>query len=261
MSLNLPFFSRPDGQSAPLAFAHRGFSPDGLENSAAAFKAALELGFTHLETDARTTADGVVLLFHDDTLDRVTDAHGPISSLRAADIAKARIGGREAIPLLAEVLTEFPEARLNVDVKDWHTVKALAGVIDQLDAHDRVLIASFSDRRRRAVLRLLGRRTASSAGIVCNAAFTLLGPLLPGRWLRKILHDVDALQVPVRYGPLTVVTPGFLRRAHRLGLQVHVWTVNDSAEMARLLDMGVDGLVTDRADRLKSVLLGRGQWW
>ncbi|GAP59585.1 glycerophosphodiester phosphodiesterase 1 [Arthrobacter sp. Hiyo1] len=89
MSPNLPFFSRPDGQPAPLAFAHRGFSPDGLENSAAAFRAALELGFTHLETDARATADGVVLLFHDDTLDRVTDAHGSISSLSAAEIAKA----------------------------------------------------------------------------------------------------------------------------------------------------------------------------
>lgn len=261
MSLNLPFFSRPDGQNAPLAFAHRGFSPDGLENSAAAFSAALGLGFTHLETDARTTADGVVLLFHDETLDRVTDSHGQISSLSAAEVAKARIGGREAIPLLADILAAFPETRLNVDVKDWHTVKALAGVIERLDAHDRVLIASFSDRRRRAVLRLLRRRTASSAGIVCNAAFTLLGPLVPEGWLRKILHDVDALQVPVRYGPLTVVTSGFLRRAHRLGLQVHVWTVNDPAEMARLLDMGVDGIVTDRADRLKSVLQDRGGWW
>jgi glycerophosphoryl diester phosphodiesterase len=261
VSLHLPFFSRPDGQTAPLAFAHRGFSPDGLENSAAAFSAALELGFTHLETDARTTADGVVLLFHDETLDRVTGNHGPISSLSAAEIAKARIGGRESIPVLADVLADFPEARLNIDVKDWHTVKAVAGVIERLDAHDRVLIASFSDRRRRAVLRLLRRRTASSAGIVCNAAVTLLGPLLPEHWLRRILHDVDALQVPVRYGPVMVVTPGFVRRAHRLGLQVHVWTVNDSAEMARLLDMGVDGIVTDRADRLKSVLQARGQWW
>ncbi|MDQ0029755.1 glycerophosphodiester phosphodiesterase family protein [Arthrobacter bambusae] len=261
MSSHLPFFRRPDGRSAPLAFAHRGFSLDGLENSAAAFRAALELGYTHLETDARTSADGVVLLFHDDTLDRVTDAHGPVSKVGAAEIAKARIGGREAIPHLADLLTEFPGARLNIDVKDWHTVKALAAVIDQLDAHDRVLIASFSDRRRRAVLRLLGRRTASSAGIACIAAFTLLGPLLPDGWLRRIVHDVDALQVPARYGPLRVVTPGFLRRAHRLGLQVHVWTVNDSAEMAMLLDMGVDGLVTDRADRLKSVLQARGQWW
>ncbi|GAA4051132.1 glycerophosphodiester phosphodiesterase [Arthrobacter methylotrophus] len=261
MSPNLPFFSRPDGQTAPLAFAHRGFSPEGLENSASAFTAALELGFTHVETDARTTADGVVLLFHDETLDRVTDSQGQISKLAAAEVAKAHIGGREGIALLAGTLADFPLARLNIDVKDWHTVKALAEVIERLDAHDRVLIASFSDRRRRAVLRLLRRRTASSAGIVCNAAFALLGPLLPARWLRKILHDVDALQVPVRYGPLTVVTPGFVRRAHRLGLQVHVWTVNEAAEMARLLDMGVDGLVTDRADRLKSVLQGRGQWW
>lgn len=261
VSQNLPFFTRSDGRTGPLAFAHRGFSPDGLENSAAAFKAALDLGFTHLETDARTTADGTVLLFHDETLDRVTDGHGTISDLAADDIAKTRIKGMESIPLLADVLAEFPQARLNIDVKDWHTVEPLAGVVEKLQAHDRVLIASFSDRRRRAVLRLLSRRTASSAGILFNALFVLLGPLLPDPWLLKIMHDVDALQVPARYGSLPVVTPRFVRRAHRLGLQIHVWTINDPAEMDRLLDLGVDGLVTDRADRLKTVLQDRNQWW
>lgn len=265
MSQILPYFLRPDGASRPLALAHRGFSPDGLENSAAAFRAAVDLGITHLETDARATADGTVLLFHDDTLDRVTDSRGRISELGAEEVSRARIGGREPIPLLEDILREFPAARLNIDVKDRHTVAPLAAVIERCAAHDRVLITSFSDGRRRAVLRRLdpgnqGRRTASSAGILCTAAFTLLGPLLPVRWLAKILHDVDALQVPVRYGPLRLLTPGFLRRARRLGLQVHVWTINDPAEMKRLLELGVDGIVTDRADLLKKVLQKRGQW-
>ena len=205
-----------------------------------------------------------MLLFHDETLDRVTDSRGRISGLSADEVSRARIGGREAIPLLEDTLREFPDARLNIDVKDRHTTAPLAAVIERCAAHDRVLITSFSDRRRRAVLKRLSRRTASSAGIVCTAVFALAGPLLPERWLAWILRDVDALQVPVRYGPLELVTPRFLARARRLGLQVHVWTVNDPAEMERLLDLGhggVDGIVTDRADLLKKVLENRGQWW
>ena len=275
MSQILPYFLRPDGAARPLALAHRGFSPEGLENSAAAFRAAVELGITHLETDVRATSDGTVLLFHDETLDRVTDSSGKISGLTAEEVSRARIGGREPIPLLEDILGEFPAARLNIDVKDRHTIAPLAAVIERCAAQDRVLITSFSDRRRRAVLRRLGRghpdrghpdpqnqgrRTASSAGILCTAAFTLLGPLLPARWLARILHDVDALQVPVRYGPLRLLTPGFLERAHRLGLQVHVWTINDPAEMEHLLELGADGIVTDRADLLKKVLEERGQW-
>ncbi|WP_426301354.1 glycerophosphodiester phosphodiesterase [Arthrobacter sp. R-11] len=271
MSQPLPYFLRPGGASGPLALAHRGFSREGLENSAAAFRAAVGLGITHLETDARATADGRVLLFHDHTLDRVTDSRGRISELDYAQVSRAKIGGREAVPLLEDILREFPDARLNIDVKDWHTVAPLAAVIERCAAHERVLITSFSDRRRRAVLKRLSRRTASSAGIVSTAVFALAGPLLPERWLARVMHDVDALQVPVRYGPLELLTPRFLGRARRLGLQVHVWTVNDPAEMERLLDLrgeglggegqGVDGIVTDRADLLKKVLEKRGQWW
>jgi glycerophosphoryl diester phosphodiesterase len=264
MSEPLPYFLRADGASRPLALAHRGFSREGLENSTAAFRAAVGLGFTHLEADARATADGTVLLFHDDTLDRVTDSRGRISDLSTAQVSRARIGGREAIPLLEDILREFPDARLNIDVKDSHTIGPLAAVIERCGAHDRVLITSFSDRRRRSVLKRLSRRTASSAGIFCTAVFTLAGPILPDRWLARLMHDVDALQVPVRYGPLELLTPGFLGRARRHGLQVHVWTVNDPAEMERLLDLGgrgVDGIVTDRADLLKKVFEKRGQWW
>lgn len=250
----------PSGETFPLALAHRGFSPDGLENSAAAFGAAVELGYSHLETDVHASADGAVFLIHDDTLDRVTDTQGRIAELSAAQISAARIGGREPVPRLEDVLAVFPEARWNLDVKDWHAVGPLAELIERLGAHDRVLITSFSDRRRRAVLRRLGRRAASSAGVMCTAFFKFLGPVLPERWVRAVLHDVDALQVPASYGALPVVTAGFVRRAHRLGIQVHVWTINEPSEMTRLLDLGVDGIVTDRAELLRDVLQGRGQW-
>nr|WP_309969094.1 glycerophosphodiester phosphodiesterase [Arthrobacter oryzae] len=240
--------------------AHRGFSPDGLENSMAAFRAAVELGYRYLETDVHTTSDGVLLVFHDPSLDRVTDGEGRISRLPAATVAKARIGGVEPIPLFEELVSAFPGVRLNLDVKDWSSVPSLAAAIEQYGVHDRVLVASFSDRRRRAVVRRLSRPVAGSAGIVSNALFTVLGPVLPVRILRRALRGVHALQVPVTYGAIRVVTPGFVRRAHRHGLQVHVWTINDPAEMHRLLDLGVDGIVTDRADLLKQVLKDRGQW-
>jgi glycerophosphoryl diester phosphodiesterase len=202
----------------------------------------------------------VLLVFHDLSLDRVTDGTGRISRLPAGTVAQARIGGVEPIPLFKELVSAFPGVRLNLDVKDWSSVASLAAAIEQYGVHDQVLIASFSDRRRRAVMRLLSRPVAGSAGIVSNALFTVLGPVLPARIIRRALRGVHALQVPVRYGAVRVVTPGFVRRAHRHGLQVHVWTINDPAEMRRLLDLGVDGIVTDRADLLKQVLQDRGQW-
>ncbi|MGO4433046.1 glycerophosphodiester phosphodiesterase [Paenarthrobacter sp. RAF9] len=258
--MTLPYFLRKDGSVGPLAFAHRGFSLDGLENSMSAFKAAVELGTAHLETDVHTTRDGVVLVFHDSSLDRVTDSVGTVSSLTAAEVAKARIGGVEPVPTFDELVTSLPDARLNLDVKDWNSVRPLAEAIERHGIHHRVLLTSFSDRRRRAVLRLLSRRVASSAGSTLTALIVLLGPVLPATLARKLLAGVDVFQVPVRYGRLAVVTPGFVRRAHRLGLQVHVWTINEPAEMGRLLDLGVDGLVSDRLDLLKEVLVRRGEW-
>ena len=264
MTGTLPYFS----VAGPVALAHRGFSPAGLENSLAAFRAAVELGYSHLETDLHTTSDGELLLFHDLTLDRVTDGHGRIRDLTADEVRRVRIGGTEPVPTFDELVAAFPNTRFNLEVKDWHSVPSVVAAIERHQIHDRVLIASFSDRRRRAVLKQLSRRTASSAGRQANALFLVLGPLLSVRALRspvravlrRALRDVDALQVPVRYRAIPVVTPGFVRRAHELGLYVHVWTINDPAEMHRLLDLGVDGIVSDRADLLKEVLQARGQW-
>ena len=264
--MTLPFFDNPDaaGKQVPVAMAHRGFSREGLENSMAAFRAAAGLGYRYLEMDVHTTSDGVLLLFHDRTLDRVTDGRGKVSQLTAAEVALARIGGREPVPTFDELATGLPGARLNLDVKDWNSVRSTAAAIERHRAHDRVLVTSFSDARRRAVLKLLSRPVAASAGVPSAAAFTLLGPLLPWpafRWLmRRILGGVHALQVPARRAGIEVVTRGFVRRAHRLGLVVHVWTINDPAEMRRLLDLGVDGLVSDRADLLRDVLAERGGW-
>ncbi|MDI2035167.1 glycerophosphodiester phosphodiesterase [Paenarthrobacter nitroguajacolicus] len=258
--VTLPYFLRKDGSVGPLALAHRGFSREGLENSMAAFRAAMELGTVHLETDVHTTSDDVLLVFHDSSLERVTDSTGKISELTAAEVATARIGGVEPVPTFDELVLALPEARLNLDVKDWNSVEPLASAIERHGIHEQVLVTSFSDRRRRAVLAKLSRRVASSAGSSLTALFVLLGPVLPAPLARRLLAGVDVFQVPVRYGRLPVVTAGLIRRAHGLERQVHVWTINEPTEMERLLDLGVDGIVSDRLDLLKEVLVRRGEW-
>ena len=244
---------------APLGFSHRGYSRDGLENTLPAFRAAADLGFGYLETDVRTTRDGVLLAFHDRSLDRVAGSGGRIGGLSLREVRHALVGGVEQIPTFEELLTALPEAFLNVDVKDAAGSAELARLINKHGAHDRVLVASFSDRRRLDTLRRLSWPAASSAG----GLFTTLTVLLAGLGLARPLARLgryQCLQVPERYGAVRVVTRGFLDRCHRAGLQVHVWTVNEEPDMERLLALGVDGLISDRADRLAALLAVRGTW-
>ena len=253
--MSYPYF---DNQG-PLGLAHRGFSREGLENTMLAFRAAAALGCGYLETDVRTTRDGVLLAFHDATLDRVVGSGGPVGNLSYRQIQAARVGGTEPIPTFEQLLTELPGVCLNVDIKDAPGSAELARLVEKHQAHDRVLVTSFSDRRRLGALRRLSRPAASSAGAVFTALTVLFAPLgLAGVLAR--LGRYQCLQVPERQGPLRVVTPSFLRRCHRASLQVHVWTVNEPADMERLLEWGVDGLVSDRADLLAGILTERGAW-
>jgi glycerophosphoryl diester phosphodiesterase len=249
----------------PIAFAHRGGSPDGRENSMAAFERAIGLGYRYLETDVRATADGALIAFHDATLDRATDRTGPIARLTSADVAKARIAGREPIPRLEEILAAWPSARLNIDVKAENAIGPLTEVLNRAGAWDRVCVTSFSYRRLqhvRARMRLLSGRDVCTAlsplGVATLRARSLGGPL--GRLLRLAELGVPCAQVPQRVGRTRLVTPAFLRTAHALGLQVHVWTVNEPADMERLLDLGVDGIITDEIEALRDVMTARALW-
>ncbi|MFL6101706.1 MAG: glycerophosphodiester phosphodiesterase [Actinomycetales bacterium] len=247
----------------PIAMAHRGFSRDGLENSMAAFAAAVDLGLRYLETDVHATRDGVLLAFHDDKLDRVTDRAGIIAELPWSVVREARIGGVEPIPRLEDVLGAWPDVKVNIDVKASPAIAPLVDVIRRTAAVDRVCVASFSGARRAAVRRQLGPRVATSVG-PARVAVWRLGGSLPGpaggAAARLAVRGAAALQVPERAGPLRVVTSASVARAHAAGVQVHVWTVDDPADMHRLLDLGVDGLITDRADLLRDVLVARGHW-
>jgi len=250
-----------DQPGAVLAFAHRGgaFHPEveGLENSLAAFTHAVALGYRYLETDVHATRDGVLLAFHDRVLDRVTESIGRLSDLSYDDVRSARIGGREEIPTLASLFEVFPDARFNIDLKSDGAVDPLVDLIRLTHAHDRVCVASFSDRRIRAFRRRMDREvaTACAVGVVVGTR------LAPTRGLADMLRGTGhAFQVPHHRGSFRVVTEELVHRAHGVGRPVHVWTVDAADEMHSLLDLGVDGLMTDRTDVLRDVLLARGQW-
>lgn len=250
------------GPGGVLAFAHRGgaYHPEieGLENTLAAFKHAVALGYDYLETDVHVTADGVLLAFHDAVLDRVTDSEGAIAELTFEEVRQAMVGGREQVPTLAQLFDEFPRARFNIDIKSDGAARALAAFVRERALWDRVLVGSFSHQRLTEFRRLAGGRVPTSATPVEVAVFRLVpSARLADRLTRR---RVAALQIPHRRGRWTIATAGLVRRAHACGKHVHVWTVDDPQEMRELLDRGVDGLFTDRTDLLKDVLIERGQW-
>jgi glycerophosphoryl diester phosphodiesterase len=250
-----------DRPGSVLAFAHRGgaYHPDieGLENTLQAFAHAVGLGYGYLETDVHVTSDGVLLAFHDTVLDRVTDATGAIATSTYAEVQRARINGSDPVPTLAELFDAFPDARFNIDLKAPGAVPALAVFLAEREAWDRVGVGSFSGRRLREFRRLTGGRVVTSASPGEVAAYRLL-PSPVARLLTR--GQPRVLQIPHRAGRLTIVTPGLVRRAHRAGLHVHVWTIDDPAEMRALLEIGVDGIMTDRTDLLRDVLTEDGRW-
>ena len=224
----------------------------------AAFGRAIASGYRYLETDVHATSDGVPVAFHDDTLDRMLGRPGRIEDLAWSDLLSLRVNGEAVVPALADVLDSFPDCRLNVDLKANSAVDPTIETIWKLNARDRVLLASFSDRRIRWVRRVCGPRQATSLGQFEVTALRFAS--LHGRGPSGFVAGVAAAQVPVRYSKIRVVDGRFVRHAHRLGLQVHVWTIDDPAEMHELLDLGVDGIMTDRIEVLRDVLTARGQW-
>ena len=261
----VPFLDTP----RPHAFAHRGGAAHAAENSWTAFEHAVKLGYSYLETDARATSDGKLMAFHDRTLDRVTDGSGPIGSRTYQEVMALRVAGSEPIPLVEDLLGAWPEVRFNIDLKDEPGIALLAGALRRTGAWDRVCVTSFSGSRLRAARGLLDRPVcmATSPAVIAAIRYTLgrasqgrgqgSGAGRPPGLLARRLADwqVRCTQVPAR-----VASGSFVRRAHALGLDVHVWTINDRAEMIRLLDLGADGIMTDDIGLLREVLIERGQW-
>ncbi|HWL78969.1 glycerophosphodiester phosphodiesterase family protein [Microbacterium sp.] len=247
-----PWFTATD---APRVLAHRGLvvpsdARDGVvENSFAAVAAAHAAGVTYVESDCHLTADGTVVLFHDESLVRVTGDPRTVAQVTTREL-EGLMESRGGLITLEQALEAFPTLRFNLDVKAADAATPVGRLVAKHG--DRVLVTSFSDARRREALRTAeesgGIRPATSPGTETVVRLLSALAVRSERLVRRVLAGVDALQVPERRGALRVVTPRLVAAAHRHGLEVHVWTVNDPADMRRLVAMGVDGIVTDRAD-------------
>jgi glycerophosphoryl diester phosphodiesterase len=239
----------------PIAFAHRGGAHEVAENSRAAVEHTLALGLGYLETDVRATADGVAVLSHDPTVDRTTDGTGRVDELTWVQMTALRDASGERPLRLDELLGDYPALRVNIDAKDDRVVGPLVQAIERTGAEDRVGLASFSDVR-------LARLRARLPGVATSLGRRGVGRLVAAARVGRLapVPAAACVQVPPSYRGVPIVTRRFLAAAHRRGLAVHVWTVDEPGEMVRLLDLGVDGIISDRPRVLRGVLSGRGAW-
>ena len=232
----------------PRILAHRGFaaSPGVSENTVEAFQAAIELGATHIESDIQVTKDGTPVLFHDDDLARVAGLPQKISELLLTEVLAVELvdGGR--IPTLRQVLVDFPATRFNLDLKVWSAVLPATQIIRELGAESRVLLTSFSDRRRASAIKQV--QVSSSAGSSRVLGLWLAAKLRIRPVVHRLAKPVQALQIPTRKGPIRFDSPKFIAQMIGAGLELHYWTINDAEEMKRLISLGAHGIVTDRTD-------------
>lgn len=242
-------------QPAPVAIAHRGGSLEAEENTLPAFARAVAMGYGHVETDVHLTADGHVVIHHDPTLARMTGDPRAIAALTLAELRQVRTPGGAGIPLLSELLEEYPALRVNIEAKADAVVEPLARLLTQMEALDRIGTGSFNPARIARLRALLG------PGLCWSPAHRgVLGLWLRG-WGMPARHGAfPVVQVPETFRGIPVVTPRFLRAATAAGVLVQVWTVDDATRMHALFDMGVHGVMTDRPSVLKAVLQERGQW-
>lgn len=243
-------------RDVPFAcLAHRGGALEAPENTKTAFAAARALGYRYIETDVQVTADGTVAVFHDDDLDRLTDATGLLSEMPWSAVERARVGGTEPIMSLAEALETFPDLRFNIDIKTDAAVEPTVDLVRAMDCFDRVCLAAFSDQRLRRLRRLTAGRACMGAGPRDVTALKFASWGAPKREL-----EVHCAQVPLRAYGITLVTPRFIRQCHAQNIVVHVWTIDDPREMRRLIRLGVDGIMSDRPSVLKKVAQEEGVW-
>lgn len=247
---------------APIAFAHRGGALENPENTWASFRHARSLGYRYMETDVHATRDGVAAVIHDPDLKRIAGVAGNVRDLTWGELSKVDLDGGQRVPRLDELLEEWPDVRWNIDAKHDSSVAVLVETLRRTATTDRVCITSFSDRRLGAVKRALGPGLCTAMGPAAVTALRVasLPPRPPARLLQAGFRGFGAAQVPTRQGAVPIVDQRFVATAHAARLHVHVWTIDEEAEMDRLLDLGVDGIMTDKPSLLKQVLQRRGAW-
>jgi len=247
-----PFLDHP----GPIPIAHRGGSAEGPENTMAAFANAVAMGYRYLETDVHATSDGVLVAFHDESLRRLSGRAEAIADLAWRDLETVRVGGGQAIPRFDELLEAWPEVRIAVDPKHDRAVEPLINALLRADAIDRVCVGSFSGRRLSAARRLGGPRLCTGLSPRAVGQLQAAAAGVPTR-----VKAGACAQVPPKAKGVPLVHRRFVDAAHGQNLVVHVWTIDDADEMHRLLDLGVDGIMTDTPTVLRDVLMERGAWF
>lgn len=243
--------------SGPLAIAHRGGAGLAQENSLAAFALASALGLRYLETDIRMTRDGHLVCFHDATLERVTSATGPVRSQSLRDLRALRINGIEPIPTFGEALDAFPEQFFSVDLKDKASIEPLVKILRRKGVAERVCIAGAWDGWLAHVRREVPEVTTA---LGWRSLTALLSCARAGLRPPKALATAEFAHVPIKLGRVPIYVERLVAMSHDIGVRVVVWTVDEPVVMRRLLDAGVDAIITDRPDVLREVLLSRDQW-
>lgn len=239
----------------PIAIAHRGSAAHATENSMEAFGHAVSLGFRYLETDVHATNDSVLLAFHDEKIDRITDGKGAIRLSPWQNIRKFRLSNGETIPLLEDILSSWPDIYVNIDAKSDESVGPLIKAIKRNNAVDRICVGSFSDRRLKIIREALGPKLCTSAGPWEVFKLRLASFGMP---IGRI--QAACAQVPEYHYGIRIIDNWFVKCAHKLDLKLHVWTVNTRSDIERLLDKGVDGIVTDETELLKTIFKERNLW-
>lgn len=252
-------FAYLDG-TAFFAFAHRGGTIDHPENTLEAFQSAIDLGFEYIETDVHASLDGELYAFHDNDLERVVGIPASIGELTSREVDAIRFGGGYRVPRFDEVVLTWPTIRLNIDPKADAALVPLVKAIDRHAMIDRVCIGSFSDRRIAWCRAELGEDLCTSMGPLeimrlwfCSQGLPTEPPTAPCAQLptkQKLLGRYKA----------DFTSEQFVETVHDLGLFLHIWTIDEEPEMHRLVDAGVDGIMTDRPDVLRKVLIERGRW-
>jgi glycerophosphoryl diester phosphodiesterase len=235
----------------PRVFAHRGFShlvPGVDENTIASFRIALGLGATHIETDTQATSDGVAVLFHDETLLRLFSVDAKVSDLTFAELSSYSLPNKGKIPSLDQALRELPQAKFNIDIKSARAVTPTIRAIEENSSHDRVLVSSFSNSRRKKALGLLSKPVATSGSMSNVLRIWLAYKFFGGFGLKPLTEGLDALQLPKQYGTILFAEPKFIAAMAKNDVEVHFWTIDEVDQMRALISMGATGIVTDRSD-------------
>ena len=238
-----------------LAFAHRGGNEFAPENSFRAFKSAVDIGYKYLETDVHLTKDGFLIAFHDDTLDRVTDKSGLIRDLTLSEIKKAKIAGTDEIPLLSELLNSFTDCFFNIDCKVDETVQPLINLINNRDFINRVCIGSFSQKRINFIRKSLGKEVKTSMG----PAEVILSKFLSYTSLGYNFKS-SYTSIPIRRYGINLLDERNINYLKSNNQKVIAWTINDEDQMKMLINIGIDGIMTDNLTLLKKVLIEESLW-